>query len=132
MGIVRRSSTHLLIGLIVLLIGIIFFVENVFGIEIWMDILPFWPIAFILWSVIEIFQKKSIFFGLILLVIGITFLLSNFKMIFLPNSIWKYWPISIIAIGLDQLISRYEPYYDSKHRPEKREKKHITYDDEII
>ena len=62
MGIVRRSSTHLLIGLIVLLIGIIFFVENVFGIEIWMDILPFWPIAFILWSVIEIFQKKSIFF----------------------------------------------------------------------
>lgn len=133
MSSIRKSSAHWLVGLVVLLIGVIFLIENFTGIEVWERVWHFWPLIFILWGLAELLQKRSIFFGLILLAIGIVFLLNNLKLYLLSGTVWKLWPICIIAIGLDQLINRDEPYFAGQnYSADKKGKKLITYDDEII
>ena len=133
MNIMGRSSGQWLIGLIILAIGILFLVENIFGIEMWERVWLFWPIIFMLWGLMEIFQKKSLFFGLILMAIGIIFLLRNMELYQWSDSICKFWPIIIIALGFDQLIKKPEPYKVKSFQNEGKEKKRIiTQDDEII
>ncbi len=133
MSTLRRSTGHWLIGFIILIIGIIFLIENIFGIEMWDRVWIFWPVIFILWSLMEIFQKRSIFFGLVLLTIGIIFLLKNLELFQWSESISKFWPIIIIALGFDQLLRRPESYLvKSTQVLGKGKKKVITQDDEII
>lgn len=133
MAVMGKSPRQWLLGLIILIIGTVFLLENLLGIVIWEKIWLFWPTLFVLWSLMEILQKKSIFFGLILLSIGVIFLLKNLDLFQTPDSILKYWPVIIIAMGLDQLIKR--PESDSfKSRPvsSKGTKKMLLQDDEII
>ena len=132
MNFIRRGSGHWLIGFIILAIGIIFLVENIMGIEVWEKVWPFWPILFLLWSMAEIFQKRSIFFGIILLAIGIIFLVKNLELYQWSESIYKFWPVIIIALGFDHLINKTEAYVVSEGKSIKRGKKIITQEDEII
>lgn len=133
MSAIKRNTGNWLIGFIILVIGIIFLIENIFGIEMWQRVWLYWPIILILWSLTEILQKRSLFFGLILLAIGIIFLLKNLELYQWSESIWKFWPVIIIALGFDQLIRRPESYVvKSTQVLGKGKKKIITQDDEII
>ena len=132
MNFIRRSSGHWVIGFIILAIGIIFLIENIMGIEVWERVWPFWPILFLLWSLAEIFQRRSIFFGIILLAIGIIFLLKNLELYQWSESIYKFWPVIIIAFGFDHLINKSETYVPSQGQILKDGKKIITQEDEII
>lgn len=136
MNVVRRSSGQWVFGLIILMIGIIFLLENVFAMEIWEGVWLFWPVVFLLWGLMELFQKKSIFFGLILLAIGVLFLGKNFGFYQWSETIWNFWPVIIIAIGLDQLFKHPETVSIGRKERKQREKKGreevITQDDEII
>ena len=133
MGVVSRSSGQWFFGLIILIIGIIFLLENIVGLEILESVWLFWPILMLLWGLIEIFQRKSIFFGVILLAIGVLFLAQNFELYQLSESIWKFWPVIIIAIGVDQLFRRPDSIA-IKRNPKKKKgnKEMIIQDDEII
>jgi hypothetical protein len=133
MNIERKNSGQWFFGLIIFIIGIIFLLENVFGIEVWENVWLFWPILIILWGLIELFQKKSIFFGVILLAIGTLFLLKNFELYSLPETIWKYWPVIIIALGIDQIF-RYPRLsrITSSNKELKGKKEVVIQDDEII
>jgi len=75
MNAISKNSGNWFLGIVVLAIGVIFLLENLLGLEIWDRVWLFWPIVFILWGLVELFQKKSIFFGIILLAIGSIFLL---------------------------------------------------------
>lgn len=61
-------------GLIILVIGIIFIVENFTDLEIWGRVWNLWPLILVIWGIKEIWQNKSIFFGIILIAIGGIFL----------------------------------------------------------
>jgi len=71
-------------GLIILLIGIIFMVENFTDLEIWGRIWNLWPLILIIWGIKEMWQNRSIFL--------------------ISENIWKFWPILIIALGIDQIF----------------------------
>ncbi len=133
MGMAHRNSGQWFFGLIILLIGIIFLLENVLGIKIWEIVKLFWPVLLLLWGLMEIFQRKSIFFGLILLVIGVLFLSKNFDLYQWSEELWKFWPVIIIAIGIDQLFRKGEftPVRGDK-KGQRGRKEVITQDDEII
>src|SRR6056297_2419868 len=134
MNVVSRKSGQWFFGLIILIIGIIFLLENIFGIEIWESIWLFWPIIFILWGLVELFQKKSIFFGIILLAIGLIFLAKNFELYQISESIWKFWPVIIIAIGVDQLFISHNTIPANTNRSAKNKKGRkevVTQEDEI-
>ncbi len=133
MDVVKRNSGQWLFGLIILVIGIIFLLENLFGMEMWKNVWLFWPILLIIWGLMQLLQGRSIFFSIILLIIGILFLLKNFQLYQWPDIIWKYWPLIIIAVGIDQLIKRPESYSSRSNQSFRKEKKKIlTQDDEII
>lgn len=133
MTIMGKSPGQWLLGLVILIIGTVFLLENLLGIVIWEKIWLFWPILFVLWSLMEILQKKSIFFGLILLAIGAIFLLRNLELFQISDSIWKYWPVIIIALGLDQLMKGSESVsLKSSPISGKVTKKMLVQDDEII
>ncbi len=133
MNIVSRNSGQWLFGLIILIIGIIFLVENLFGIQMWKNVWLFWPILLIIWGLMQLLQRRSVFFSIILLIIGTLFLLKNFQLYQWPDTIWKYWPLIIIAVGIDQLIKRPEQYFSQSNQNSRKEKKKIvTQDDEII
>jgi len=132
MNIMRKNSGQWLIGLVILVVGVIFLVENITGNEVWEKVWPFWPIILILWGLTELFQKRSIFFAIILLAIGIVFLLKNLDLYHWSDSIWKFWPVIIIALGFDHLINKSDTYVASQGSALKGGKKIITQDDEII
>lgn len=91
-------------GLIILLIGIIFMVENFTDLEIWGRIWNLWPLILIIWGIKEMWQNRSIFFGIILIAIGSIFLGQYFFDFMISENIWKFWPILIIALGIDQIF----------------------------
>jgi len=133
MNVASRSSGHWFFGLIILIIGIVFLLENIFGFQIWENVWLFWPILFLLWGLMELFQRRSIFFGIILLAIGVIFLAKNFELYQWSESIWKFWPVIIIAIGIDQLFTRSDSIpIKTAQRGQKGKKILVTQDDEII
>ena len=93
-----------LFGLILLLIGGIFLIENYTDIEIWDELWKFWPVILLIWGIKAIWQDRSIFFGIIIIVIGALFLAQYFYDFVLSENIWNFWPILIIAIGIDQIF----------------------------
>jgi len=138
MNTIRRGSGQWFLGLIILAIGIIFLLENVFGMEIWEEVWLFWPIFLLIWGIIELFQKKAIFFGILLMALGVVFFIRNFELYQMPVEIWKYWPVIIIAIGIDHLFKRSESsavgnINKKKQQKDKEGNKEVfIQDDEII
>ncbi|MBN2395465.1 MAG: hypothetical protein JXC36_03260 [Candidatus Atribacteria bacterium] len=129
----RRNSGQWFFGFIVFIIGLIFLLENLMGIQIWERIWQFWPVIIILWGLVSLFQRRSIFFGIILLGVGALFLLKNFGIYQWPDTIWRFWPIAVIAIGIDQMFKH--PEFTSSgvsSKGTKGKKESITKDDEII
>lgn len=94
-------------GLVLLLIGVIFIVENFTDMEIWDKFWEFWPIILLIWGIKEIFQNKSIFFGIVLIAISIVFLGQYFFDFMLSGNIWNYWPVLLIALGIDQVFKSF-------------------------
>jgi membrane-bound ClpP family serine protease len=133
MGATNKNTGQWLFGLIILIIGIIFLLENIFGFKVWESVWLFWPVIFILWGIVEIFQKKSIFFGIILLAIGVIFIAKNFDLYLISESIWKFWPVIIIAVGIDQIFKRTEvSHFKVNRKNRKGGKETVIQDDEII
>jgi len=137
MNTARRGSGQWFFGLIILIFGVIFLLENLFAMEIWEKVRLFWPILLLIWGLLELFQKKAIFFGMLIIALGAIFLIRNFEIYQLPAEIWKYWPVIIIAIGIDHLFKRSESsvvgHIDKKKQKDKKGNKEVfIQDDEII
>jgi hypothetical protein len=133
MGAINKNTGQWLFGLIILIIGVIFLLENIFGLEIWESVWLFWPFIFILWGLVEIFQKKSFFFGVILFAIGAIFVAKNFELYIISESIWNFWPVIIIAVGIDQIFKKGETaHFKGNTKNIKGKKEAIIQDDEII
>ena len=115
-----ESRGNWVFGLVLLLVGVIFIVENFTGIEVWNKFWKFWPVILLIWGVKEIFQNKSIFFGVILIAISAIFLGQYFFDFNLSGNIWNYWPILLIALGIDQVFRSFRG--DRVHYRRKKEK----------
>ena len=100
----EESRGNWIFGLVLLLIGVIFIVENFTGINVWDKFWNYWPIILFVWGLKEIFQNKSIFFGILLIIISTIFLGKYFFSFMLPGNVWNYWPIIFIALGIDQVF----------------------------
>ncbi|KUK55703.1 MAG: hypothetical protein XD79_0489 [Atribacteria bacterium 34_128] len=103
----EEGKGNWIFGLILLVIGIIFIVENFTDIEIWGKVWKLWPTILFIWGIKEIWQNKSIFFGIILISIGAIFFTQYFFDFVVSENIWKFWPILIIALGVDQVVKSF-------------------------
>jgi len=121
----EESRGNWIFGLILLLIGVIFIIENLTDMEIWDKSWKFWPVILLIWGIKEIFQNKSIFFGVILIAISGIFLSQYFFDISLPGNIWNYWPLLLIALGVDQVFKSFGGNRVRRSRKKEREQEEI-------
>jgi len=100
-------------GLILLVVGVGFIIENFTNLEIWGKLWTLWPVILVVWGIKEIWQTKSTVFGIILVAIGSIFLAHYFFNLVISRNIWKFWPILMIVLGIDQI---YKAWRESKRR----------------
>jgi DUF4097 and DUF4098 domain-containing protein YvlB len=113
-------SGALTAGLILIAIGVIFFIENIYGnFSAWRLLGRYWPLILILIGAngrrhegvktMAIRNRRpSLLGGLLWLGIGVLFLLHNFG---IGPDFWylagRYWPILLILLGLGKVIDYY-------------------------
>ena len=103
--IIRRKSSpitpRLILGLLLIIIGVVFTLDQLGWIEDADDILQFWPLVLICVGASKLFWPGSPsgrITGLILLVVGSWLLLEILDVVYV--SFWDYWPLLLVVIGV--------------------------------
>jgi predicted membrane protein len=99
------SHSHVVFGIIVLLFGVIFLLENL-GVFYSRDIFHYWPIILIGVGIARIFDWRNspnILWGVLITGIGAIFLAHSLG--YLPWNIWRFlWPLALIGAGAVMLM----------------------------
>ncbi|WP_058485046.1 LiaF transmembrane domain-containing protein [Defluviitalea phaphyphila] len=90
-------------GVILIILGIAFLLDELKIIEFGNLIGTYWPIILIIIGLVNILKKDSILSGIILVFIGILF---QMKILNIFYDIWDiFWPILLIIIGINIIFS---------------------------
>lgn len=103
-----KIDTKVFIGVFFILIGILFFLEQVanFTIDVSEIIRIWWPIIFVVWGANEISNKKSNYLLPIFGILSGVFLIAD-NLDILPWGFWgTMWPLVFILIGLHFIFGR--------------------------
>ncbi len=98
-----RLSVQIVLGLIVILLGIMFTLENL-GFIYARDFLKFWPILLVVYGVSRIVQCQDFsrkMWGAFWALIGTLLVLDNIELI--SFSIWDLWPLILVVVGLSMI-----------------------------
>ena len=90
-------------GVVLVALGIILLIGNLFNNEVWGNIGNVWPLILIAIGVRMLFSRSSFVGGLILTAVGVIFLVDNFTGVDVWDQIWRFWPLILIAVGIDIL-----------------------------
>jgi predicted membrane protein len=102
-----QGSTRFILGVILILLGVLFLIEQTgyfgtFGLNLWSFIWTFWPLILIFLGA-KLLAERNNTGGFILLILGTVFLSTT---LFQWNFFAVLWPLLIIAIGISVLIKR--------------------------
>ncbi len=102
---ISHSYSHLFIGLLMILIGVVALLDNFDVIDAW-EIFRFWPVLLILFGYLRMSHAMSgggRTIGLLFITLGILLLLD--KIYYFHFHFWDWWPVIIIVIGGGLLIN---------------------------
>lgn len=106
-----RVTPQLVLGLALMLLGLIFVLDNL-GIIYRGDYLQYWPALIVILGVIKLMQSQSNagrFGGVIIVAIGAVLLLRSLDLIYFR--IWDFfWPVLLISIGVSMLLRAWSRY----------------------
>ncbi len=93
-------NTRSIIAGILILLGILLLVDNIFQISLFGIISDWWPLILIIIGIVSLSkQSGSVYSGIILIIIGI--ILQAWKLDFIYGSFWSIiWPLALILIGV--------------------------------
>lgn len=97
--IVIRMNARLVFGIVVIVIGVLFTLDNFDVLEA-DNYLRFWPLVLVIFGVVQTLQPSSRAargVGVILIVVGAWLLLGELGLI--DWSLWDLWPVVLILIG---------------------------------
>ena len=98
-----RSNLHVVVGVIVGLLGILFALQNFGGLSLG-DVQLFWPLLVVAFGLSRIFERSGRPAGLLLLIAGGGVQLSNLGLFALPSrEVVRYWPLTVVLVGLWEL-----------------------------
>lgn len=103
-----KIDTKVVVGVFFILIGILFFFEQVanFTIDVSEIILIWWPLLFIFWGSNEISNKRSSYLLPIFSILSGIFLIAD-NLDILPWGFWgSMWPLVFILIGLHFIFGK--------------------------
>ncbi len=99
-----RSNLHVVLGVIVGLLGILFTLQNV-GVLTLGDVQLFWPMIVVAFGVSRIIEPRGRLGGLVLLIVGGGVQLSNLGLFALPSAeVVRYWPLTVVFVSLWELM----------------------------
>ncbi len=97
----RNSSGRILFGLLLILFGVLFLLDQMGKLDFGDIISGYWPLILVFAGIWHIVSNnfRNVGGGLLLIVIGGLFQLAKFEI--LGESVWHYiWPVVIILVGL--------------------------------
>lgn len=107
-----RVTPQLVLGLALMLLGLIFVLDNL-GIIYRGDYLQYWPALIVILGVIKLMQSQSNagrFGGVIIVAIGAVLLLRSLDVIYFR--IWDFfWPVLLISVGVSMLLRAWSRYH---------------------
>ena len=103
----RGADPRLIVGLIFLLLGLYFLLNN-------FDLIPFelpdyitsWQVFLILIGLLLLASRERQGGGVILIVVGVVFLLPEFFDVSVGEVVRQFWPLALVAIGVVLLVRR--------------------------
>ena len=100
-----RANVHVILGLIVGLLGILFTLQN-FGVLLLGDVQLFWPLLVVAFGVSRVFERSTGRLGaFVLLIVGGVVQFSNLGLFVLPGrEVVRYWPLTVVLVGLWELV----------------------------
>jgi predicted membrane protein len=111
----RRTSSQLIVGLLVIGLGVLFLLDNLDIIDFHRAI-TFWPVAFIVAGVLKLLDTRSpngYLFGSALIGVGVIMILNRTGLFYIN---WRtIWPLLLIAVGGSVL---YRALKDKERRPQ--------------
>src|SRR5215471_11149375 len=95
-----RGEGKLVLGIFVVLMGIVFLLDNL-GLLHFYNVWSFWPVFLIVLGMVRLatcYSNAGRVSGLVLLAVGGIFLANNFG--FIPWNLWSlFWPLLLILWG---------------------------------
>lgn len=106
----HRAGRNILGGLILLLIGLVFLLDNLKMIPPEFSLQDWWPLILILVGVFQLVQSRCFFHfsGWLLIFLGGVFLLTVQHRFGLEwDNIWRLWPVILILLGISIIFGRH-------------------------
>jgi predicted membrane protein len=106
----QRTGRNILGGLILLLIGLVFLLDNLKMIPPEFSLQDWWPLILILIGIFQLVQSRSFlhFPGWLLIFLGGVFLLTVQHRFGLEwDNIWRLWPVILIILGISIVFGRH-------------------------
>ena len=106
----QRTGRNILGGLILLLIGLVFLLDNLKMIPPEFSLQDWWPLILILVGVFQLVQSRCFFHfsGWLLIFLGGVFLLTVQHRFGLEwDNIWRLWPVILILLGISIIFGRH-------------------------
>lgn len=101
-----KNDARLIMGGILIVIGILFLLDNFYYIDISHILITYWPLVLILLGILKLVRVGNFNHGGAWLLIGLGLLFQTLKLNYL---FWwqveRYWPVVLIAIGIMILFS---------------------------
>ena len=101
----RSHQGRVFWGLILILVGVLFLLDRLGGLDFGEMISTYWPVILIIlgFSILVTSGFRRPLAGLLFILLGVIFLLSEFDI--LEESVWNYvWPVLIIIVGFWLLV----------------------------
>lgn len=94
-----RSTPHLVLGVLVILVGLIFLMDNLEMVDA-REYLRYWPVLLIVFGLVKLFQPAGSHgrgWGLVLTLVGLFLLLRKLDLIWLTFG--DLWPLILVFVG---------------------------------
>ncbi|MCC6130865.1 MAG: hypothetical protein IT186_13155 [Acidobacteria bacterium] len=100
----ERSSQRLIFGIVIIVIGVVFTLDNV-GLVSARFVWKLWPLILIALSIPHLGRSRTSdkMTGFLLSAAGVLLLLRNFDVI--EFSIWRLWPLVLVAVGVRMVLN---------------------------
>ena len=109
----QRTRRNIFGGLILLLIGLIFLLDNLKVIPPEFSLKDWWPLILILIGIFQLVQSRCFFHfsGWLLIFLGGVFLLTVQHRFGLEwDNIWRLWPVILILLGISIIFGRHHSH----------------------
>jgi predicted membrane protein len=95
-----RFSSHLVLGAIAILFGLIFLLHNLGYIADVHAVLRFWPVLLVVFGLLKAYRSEAPWprsWGLIIAGVGVVMLLNRAGI--LSIDVWAFWPLLLVLLG---------------------------------